>query len=163
MHKKTVMKIKSGQGFTLIEVLVAMVIIAIGLMAIAALQYKAVKYNHDAYLRSQLNVLAFDLLDRMRIDVDANANQATTIGTYVTALGNYTVPTANITGCNQSAAFTSNNAITCWQEQLQDALPPGSSADLQATGGVTGNYSLQLSWTDKENETRSAFYTFQLF
>lgn len=154
------------KGFTLIEVLIAMVIIAIGLMAIAALQYKAVKYNHDAYLRSQLNVLAFDLLDRMRIDlgsVTGQAAQTAAIANYVTALANYDVPAADITGCNQGAAFTSANAITCWQEQLQDALPPGSNIQLAATGALAGNYTLELRWEDKEGDNRGAFYTFQLF
>ena len=163
---KNYRKLSKQQGFSLIEVLVAMIIIAIGLMAIAALQYKAVKYNHDAYLRSQLNVLAFDLLDRMRIDLDSvgtTAASTTLMNTYTTALGNYDVPTAAVAGCNQAAAFTSANAIACWQQQLQNALPPGSNAQLTATAGVTGNYSLQLSWTDKESDTRSAFYTFQLF
>lgn len=166
--------LKSKQkGFTLIEVLVAMVIIAIGLMAIAALQYKAVKYNHDAYLRSQLNILAFDFLDRIRIDIDAvnntditfaayQANAAAAVVPYFTAFDTYTVPAAAVTGCDQTAAFTSANAITCWQQQLQNALPPGSQVDM-ANGGTAGNYSIQISWFDKEGDERRAFYTFQLF
>ena len=42
-----------SQGFSLMEVLVALLVLAIGLLGLAALQARGVKFNHDAYLRSQ--------------------------------------------------------------------------------------------------------------
>ena len=53
-------------GFTLVEVLVAMVILAIGLLGLASLQAIALKDNQDAYLRSQANLLAYEMSDRIR-------------------------------------------------------------------------------------------------
>lgn len=35
------------------EVLVALLVLAIGLLGLAALQARGVKFNHDAYLRSR--------------------------------------------------------------------------------------------------------------
>lgn len=57
--------IKYG-GFSLIEVLVTVLILGTSLLAIAALQTRSLDYNHSAYLRSQANVIAYDVLDRIR-------------------------------------------------------------------------------------------------
>lgn len=58
------------QGFTLVEVLVSMVILAIGLLGLAALQARALKDNQDAYYYSQASLLAYEMGDRIK------ANQA---------------------------------------------------------------------------------------
>ncbi len=53
-------------GFSLVEVLVAVVVTAIGVMGAAALQLSAIKFNQTADMRSQATVLAYDIADRMR-------------------------------------------------------------------------------------------------
>lgn len=57
---------RGQQGATLIEVLVAMVVIAVGLLGVAGLLIYTTKGNHSAYLRSQATVLAYDMIDTMR-------------------------------------------------------------------------------------------------
>ena len=57
----------SQVGFSLIEVLVTVLILATSLLAIAALQTRSLEYNHSAYLRSQANIIAYDVLDRLRV------------------------------------------------------------------------------------------------
>lgn len=57
-----------NDGFSLIEVLVTVLILATSLLAIAALQTRSLDYNHSAYLRSQANIIAYDILDQMRIN-----------------------------------------------------------------------------------------------
>ncbi len=54
------------QGFTLIEVLVSIVILAIGLLGIMNMQARALMDNQDAYLRTQAVFLAYDMADRIR-------------------------------------------------------------------------------------------------
>lgn len=56
----------SQRGATLIEVLVAVVVLAIGLLGLAGLQMTGLQSNHSASLRSQASLLAYDLSDRMR-------------------------------------------------------------------------------------------------
>ena len=65
------------RGFSLIEVLVAMLVLAIGLLGLAALQTQGVRFNHDAYVRSNATALAYDIVDKMRIN-RANAASYTT-------------------------------------------------------------------------------------
>ncbi len=56
---------RSG-GFTLLEVLIAIVVLAIGLLGLAALQLRGLTDTGNAYLRSQATWLAYDVADRMR-------------------------------------------------------------------------------------------------
>ncbi len=56
----------TSHGFTLMEVLIALVVISIGLFGIAGMQLQSLKTSHDAYLRSQATYLAYDLIDKMR-------------------------------------------------------------------------------------------------
>lgn len=54
------------KGFTLIEVLIAVLVLAIGLLALAGVQTISLRSNHVADLRSQATQLAYDLIDRIR-------------------------------------------------------------------------------------------------
>ena len=55
-----------ARGFTLVEVLIAMIVIAIGILGVASMQLMSFQNNQGAYLRSQATVLAMDFLDRIR-------------------------------------------------------------------------------------------------
>ncbi len=57
------------QGFSLIEVLIAALILAIGLLGLAALQAKGLQSNYSSNLWSQATVLAYDMADRMRANL----------------------------------------------------------------------------------------------
>jgi len=73
---------KNNRGFTLVEILVAVVVLAIGLLGLASLQARSLQFNYSAYERSQASLLAYDIIDRMR----ANATVAAG-GAYDIALG----------------------------------------------------------------------------
>jgi type IV pilus assembly protein PilV len=55
-------------GFTLVEVLVAVLVLAVGLIGLAGLQLASMKSNHSAYRRSQAAIAVYDLLDRIRAE-----------------------------------------------------------------------------------------------
>ena len=59
----------NSKGFTLIEVLVAAFVLAVGLLGLAGLQAKSLQFNHSAYQRSQANIIAYDIIDRMRANL----------------------------------------------------------------------------------------------
>jgi type IV pilus assembly protein PilV len=68
---------KKSRGVSLIEVLVTVVILAIGMLGLAGLQGNALRGNTSAYMRSQATFLAYDMLDRMRVNRTAAVdNQA---------------------------------------------------------------------------------------
>lgn len=57
---------RSAQGFTLLEVLIAVVVLSVGLLGLARLQTAGLRQNHSAFMRSQATMLAYDIIDRMR-------------------------------------------------------------------------------------------------
>lgn len=56
-------------GFTLIEVLIAALVLAIGLLGMASLQAVSMQFNHGALLRTQATNLAYEITDAMRANV----------------------------------------------------------------------------------------------
>ncbi len=117
---------KSG-GFTLVEVLIAVVILSIGLLGLAGLQTLALRQNNSSQGRSQAVELINDLADRMRanrVGVDA---------------GNYVLPAAPFnpgfdcmtnfagtsSGNNCNAAEMAAVDLFAWQTAVQQALPLG--------------------------------------
>lgn len=139
----------SATGFTLIEVLIALLILAIGVLGIAALQFKGLRYSHDANLRSQINFLAWDIADRMRLN---RANAAD----YETAT--HTADPTHNHNCDPEATGAADD-IDCWLDQVETVLPAGSQASI--AGPTDSRYTVQLSWTDREGEPHVVEYTFQ--
>ncbi|MGI9284600.1 MAG: type IV pilus modification protein PilV [Pseudomonadales bacterium] len=60
------MKDNAQSGFTLIEILVTMLVMAIGFMGLAALQTTGLQQSQSTYFRTQADILARDIADRMR-------------------------------------------------------------------------------------------------
>jgi type IV pilus assembly protein PilV len=63
-------------GMTLVEVLVATVVISVGLLGIAALQMVSLRNSQGSYLRTQATALAGDIIDRMRANRTAALSPA---------------------------------------------------------------------------------------
>lgn len=61
---------KRQAGIGLIEVLVTLLILSTSLIALGAMQNRSLQFNQSAYMRSQANIFAYDILDRMRINLD---------------------------------------------------------------------------------------------
>jgi type IV pilus assembly protein PilV len=61
------------RGFTLVEVMVTLFILAIGVLGISGLQLASVRSNQSAFLRSQATLAAYALADRVRTDPGAFA------------------------------------------------------------------------------------------
>lgn len=106
-------------GFTLIEVLVAVVVLSIGLLGLAGLQTTALQNNHSAYLRNQATLRAYDMADRMRTNLDAVKK------------GYYNNPTATqypecktASGCS-SQQMAKNDAFE-WNAAIANLLPSGA-------------------------------------
>ncbi len=138
-------------GFSLIEVLVTLLILAIGLLSIAAMQLRGLQYNQDAYMRSQVNMLAYDIADRMRLN-------RSNLAAYVS---NYTVPVTTPTGCTEATGSNAANDLACWHVQLHNGLPPNSTAAIAVNAGNPNMYDITINWSDRENTPRSVQYTFQ--
>ena len=62
---------RSQQGVALLEVLIAVLILAIGLLGLAGLQAQALKTNQSSFQRTRAVMLSYFILDAMRADRQA--------------------------------------------------------------------------------------------
>jgi type IV pilus assembly protein PilV len=161
-------------GFTLLEVLVSMLIIAVGLLGMAGLQIQSLKQGQSAYYRSVATQLAYDLSDRMRgnlVGVLANEYNRTGLGS---DYGTIEAACNTTTGCN-AAALARNDAYE-WQQMVRTLLPGGeglvcidSTPDdgvsaathlcdgtAPATLNVRPTHAIKIWWTDDRSETATA-------
>ncbi|BCQ64926.1 hypothetical protein PBOI14_66760 [Pseudomonas sp. Boi14] len=71
------MNVRDAQdGMTLIEVLVALLILAVGLLGAAAVQIKALQYTDSSRMTTQASFIAYDMLDRIRANAAADYSVA---------------------------------------------------------------------------------------
>ena len=134
-------------GFTLVEVLVAMLVLAIGLLGLAGLMSSSLRNNLSASHRTQATWLAYDIMDRMR------ANRTNAIaGGYATALGT-PVP------CTVAAPSGTVPAqdIAAWKSQLDCVLPNGDGS-IVVTGAARATVVVQ--WNDSRGSQGLASQTF---
>lgn len=141
---------KSSSGFTLIEVLVAIIVLAMGLLGFAALQTVTLKNNQSAYNRSVATQLAYDIADRMR------ANSATAAAQYLTTAMAANAATAQI-ACTPSATPVgctlnqmAENDVYEWNRSLQ--LLPMAEGTIVLQGGV---YRVTINWDDNGDGLRN--------
>lgn len=59
---------RAQAGTSLLEVLIAVVVLSVGLLGLAGLQVAGLRVNQGAIQRSQATMLAYDVFDRMRSD-----------------------------------------------------------------------------------------------
>ena len=62
---------QSSAGFTLIEVLITFLVLAIGLLGLAGLQVNTLSNQFETYQRAQAVMLAEDMANRIRVDAIA--------------------------------------------------------------------------------------------
>lgn len=104
-------------GFTLLEVLIAVVILSIGLLGVAGLQAFSLRNNQEAYMRSQAAILAMDITERMRANMAGVQAGAYDLGT-ATANAN-----CNSAGSGCTPAQLAQNDLHEWRTALFAALP----------------------------------------
>lgn len=157
-------------GFTLIEVLIAMLVLAVGLLGLAGLQAANLKNNQSAYNRSQATQLAYDLADRMRANIAGKSSYTAILPSSATAKANC----LTTTGC--SPADLAQNDLFEWNLAVSNSLPSGIGTLCAFNLGSSCNpstpctvnicvYTITISWDDDQdpNTINPSFLTsFQL-
>ena len=116
------------KGFTLVEVLVALVILSVGLLSMATLMMLSLQSSQGAYLRSQASLLTYDIVERMR----ANYTQATSTDDYVLAKGASATSNPN---CRTSGCGSSDQAkqdLYDWRKSISDSIPSADASIARA-------------------------------
>ena len=148
--------IKKCSGLTMIEVLVAIVILSIGLLGIAALQVVGIQNTNSANLRSQATILAYqfgDVLRTNKTEVDAGTFKDPdgdgSAGFISNSMGSV-IANANCesnTGCTTTEMAL--NDLFRWVGDVRSLLP-GGIARVTESSGI---YTLTISWIDDKTDS----------
>jgi type IV pilus assembly protein PilV len=128
------------RGFTLLEVLIALVVLSIGLLGIAALQGVGLRSSHGAQLASQAGLLAYDMADRIR------ANPQTLI--------TYDGFSTDSVDCEQALPTTplADADLAEWACTVEALLPAGAGSIAGTPGSNPGVivYTITVEWEDRQ-------------
>ncbi len=129
---------RSSKGFTLLEVLIALIVVSIGFLSIAQLQLRSLQYSHASLQRTIAVVQANDLVERMWTGY-----------------------------CDFSVLATETEGIfDDWREfhsaqQAAEGTLPAWEAELDA--GNAPLYELNILWQDRREQDQMSFqYFFRL-
>lgn len=138
--------IDAEKGFTLIEVMITIVVLAFGLLGFAMLQTTALRFSQSSNHRTQATMLASDLLDQMRANRLAAAQYA---GTHAATNSN----------CVPQPSITPTNYLNDWRCRMGRALGLGATATVTYSNGTAG---VVISWGDQYWDPSSPNLSFEV-
>jgi type IV pilus assembly protein PilV len=150
MHKNT--------GFTLIEVLIAMLVLAVGLLGLAGLQATSLRNNQSAYNRGQATQLAYDIADRIRANASVANNYA---GSFMKLPDATAQADCLVVSTTCTTADMAENDLYEWNCAVaggcENDIPP-ISATLPSGEGIEGTieeaagvFTITITWDDNRD------------
>ena len=154
---------RQQQGATLIEVLVSLLILAIGLLGMSGLQTVSLRNTNSAYLRTQASLNSNDVVERVRANL-----QGVEAGSYNGVAGAVTAACNTVAGC--TPAQLAANDIAEWKAALAADLPSGAgtvcadstpedgTAAANACDGLGTLYAVKIWWDeDRDGSAEKRF------
>lgn len=139
MHTQTATDLPARQrGFTLVETMVALVVLSIGLLGVAKLVTGAVHANDSGYMRGQATQLAYEILDEMR------ANRPGALS-YVGAGTSTDCSTAPCTPAALAGLDMYN-----WNARVAATLPNGVGTVTPSAGAAGTVATIVVTWDDSQ-------------
>ena len=137
-HPSAIPKRAFSNGASLIEILVALLVVSMGVLGMAAMQIRALKGNHSSMQRTQAVMMSYYILDAMRVDKDSAKGLDYNTGSPI---------------CDPAAVTGSTLAkvnLKHWIESLKVTV--GNTSELTTCGSVTcgstGQCTVQVIWDD---------------
>lgn len=139
MHKLTTSRQNRFQrGFSLVEVLIALIIMSVGMLGIAGLYVQSMQAGRTSMFRHHAVTLAGDVADRIRANPRAGI-------AYIGQGGNNNCVGQGV-DCNE--AEMAANDIFVWQQQAAATLPNGQVVVAFDNAVVPPEYTITVSWTE---------------
>ncbi|MGD9596973.1 MAG: type IV pilus modification protein PilV [Steroidobacteraceae bacterium] len=146
------------RGITMVESLVALVVLSIGLLGIAGMYVMSLQTGRTAMLRTQAVNLVSDLGDRIR------ANGSAGIAYDLAAYGGAPAEHACVVVANCSAAELAEDDLARWLDSVDDTLPTGVNAQVvftpAAATGLPDQYRIDLDWREASEDFSYGSSTF---
>ncbi len=146
------------RGFSLIEAIVAFLILSIGMLGIASLQMLSLKAGHTAELRTMAVIKAEEMFERIRNN--PAALDASTAASYVSA----TTDSGTDSDCTAtlcSYAQMARDDIFHWKADLRNSLPDNdnTTASIAVTPvsatNPTATVTIAINWQERKQEAQT--------
>lgn len=158
---------RSEQGYTLLEVLIALLVFSIGLLGLAAMLVSAVKGNHQAYHRSQVVNVADAVSEGLRGNI-----RAVNAGSYDTGglISSYASGGECQTACSPDEMAARD--LSTWARMVNDRLPNGQigvdcsrtlASPLSDEAGFNGICVIRVAWNETGDVGQAQESTQQVF
>ena len=140
MQRTNVSKRHKIGGFTLVEVLIALIIMSVGMLGIAGLYVHSMQAGRTSLFRHHAVTLAGDIADRIRANPRAAAAYA----------GGGADNNCVDGGINCTPAQMAANDIFLWGQQAANTLPNGQVGIVFNNGVVPPTYQITITWTEPQ-------------
>ncbi|RAU44904.1 MULTISPECIES: type IV pilus modification protein PilV [unclassified Pseudomonas] len=151
---------RNSAGFSMIEVLVSLIVIAVGVLGMVALQSKAIPYTQDSVQRNAAIMLVDDLVEIIRAapaDCTTANGCLTPPGTNFPAVPSSCVPTpaalADQIGCWTARARAVlpgvTNALLASAFYICKSASPGVTTSCTTSSTTNAELEIQVAWTVK--------------
>lgn len=149
------LNIKQSAGYAMIEVLLAVVVLAIGLLAGSKMQMLGMNYTQGAQLRTTASMAANDIIDRMRLNPQGVAD-----GNYIDADTDHLPANPNCITSGCTPAQLADHDIRVWAGYFGKIDGEGATTPLQGARGTIKSsddlYTVDITWKElvqgKEND-----------
>lgn len=132
-------------GSSLIEVLVALFVLAIGLLGILAMQVKSMQFNQSADTYAKAVNIANDIAERIRINPK---NVATYLATELPDDPPTNCQTTSVSAAACSTGDLVNWDLYHWNESIKRNLPAGEGSITEKTVGTDQYLQIIVSFDD---------------
>lgn len=125
-------------GFSLVEVLIALVVLSVGMLGVAGLYVQSMQASRTSMLRHHAVILAGDVADRIRANPRA--------GVAYQGSGRDNDCVSGFVNCDESSM--AGHDILLWKQQAAESLPDG---DVQITFDESGDlptYLIVVIWSE---------------
>jgi len=129
-------------GFTLLEVLVALVVLACGLLGAAGVVISGERMASSSSLHTIAQQYAYEITDRMRAN-----SAAVSSGSYALSSGSTASSTTNCLTTTCSTGAMAQYDLAQWQTELQ-ALPNGAGTVTTTASGSQTSIVVTVQWTE---------------
>ncbi len=145
----------SARGFSLIEVLVALIVMSVGMLGIAGLYVHGLQAGRTSLFRHHAVNLAGDVADRIRANPYAGSDYAASAGADNGCIAG---------GKDCTPDEMASNDIDLWQEQAEATLPDGTvTVAYIGFPTVPSVYTVTVSWSEPGQDPPSYQVRFPIF
>jgi type IV pilus assembly protein PilV len=156
LHKQAAFRPRQ-RGVSMVEALVALLVMSIGMLGIAGLYVSSLQANRTALLRTQAVSLVNDMLDRMRANPMAR-------GQYDLSKYGTGPKDQNCVAAANNCSYTklAEDDLYRWQESVKALLPGTPTTSVKVVESVKANtpdnYIVKVTWTEP---TETASFSYQ--